>query len=117
MKRRILIVDDERAIADSLAAILGPTSEVHVAYSGRQALEIAGLVKPNVLLTDVVMPDTNGIEVASRVSDALPNCKILLFSGSVTAADLRARRCEKWEILSKPIHPRDLLFTINRLTA
>jgi CheY-like chemotaxis protein len=116
MKRRILIVDDERVIADTLAAILGSTSEVHVAYSGRQALEIAGLIKPDLLLTDVVMPDTNGIEVARRVSDALPTCKILLFSGSITAADLKARCCEKWEILSKPLDPRDLLLRVNDFT-
>jgi DNA-binding response OmpR family regulator len=116
MKRKILIVDDERVIADTLATILAPTSEVHVAYSGQQALEIAVLIKPNLLITDVVMPDTSGIEVARRVSDALPNCKILLFSGSATAADLPGRKCENWEILPKPLDPQDLLVKVNSLT-
>jgi two-component SAPR family response regulator len=62
------------------------------------------------------MPDTSGIEVASRVSDALPNCKILLISGSATAADLPGRECENWEIMSKPVDPQDLLLKVNGLT-
>jgi CheY-like chemotaxis protein len=119
-KHRILVVDDERAIADTLAAILGSAFEVHVAYSGQRALEIAAAVEPDLVLSDVMMPDKNGIEVAHWISETLPNCKILLFSGSAAAADLllEARRSGKnWEVLSKPVHPRDLLVKLDDLAA
>lgn len=119
-KYKILVVDDERAIADTLAAILHSTFEVHVAYSGHQALATAALIEPDLVLSDVMMPDKNGLEVVAEISEGLPNCKILLFSGSASAADLlsQARQSGKnWEIISKPVHPRDLLVTLDDLAA
>ena len=119
-KYKVLVVDDERAIADTLAAILNSTFDVHVAYSGQQAIDKAGLIEPDLVLTDVMMPDKNGLDVAAEISEEFPNCKILLFSGSARAADmlLQARQSGKnWEIISKPIHPRDLLVKLDDLAA
>jgi CheY-like chemotaxis protein len=119
-KYKILVVDDERAIADTLAAILNSTFEVHVAYSGRQAIDKAALIEPDLVLSDVMMPDKNGLDVATEISEEFPNCKILLFSGSAKAADmlLQARQAGKnWEIISKPIHPHDLLVKLDDLAA
>ena len=119
-KYKILVVDDERAIADTLAAILDSTFDVYVAYSGHQALDAVALIEPDLVLSDVMMPDKNGLEVATEISEGFPKCKILLFSGSASAADLLvlARQSGKnWEIISKPIHPRDLLVKLNNLAA
>jgi CheY-like chemotaxis protein len=119
-KHKVLVVDDERAIADTLAAILNSTFEVHIAYSGHQALETAALIEPDLVLSDVMMPDKNGLEVAAEISQGFPNCKILLFSGSASTAGLllQARQSGKnWEIISKPVHPRDLLVKLDDLAA
>ena len=119
-KYKILVVDDERAIANTLAAILDSTFDVYVAYSGSQALDTVALIEPDLVLSDVMMPDKNGLEVAIEISEGFPKCKILLFSGSASTADLLtlARQSGKnWEIISKPIHPRDLLVKLDDLAA
>ena len=68
--------------------------------------------QPDLIISDVIMPDMNGIEAAIRIRQALPGCKILLFSGQAATADLleKARaQGHEFEILAKPVHPQDLL--------
>jgi CheY-like chemotaxis protein len=119
--RKILIVDDEHPIADTLAAILQLNGfDVYVAYSGDRAIELALRIEPDLLISDVMMPDKNGIEVAAAVKARLPQCKTLLFSGNAAAADLlKAARQSgyKGEILAKPVHPSDLLVKLGNLAA
>lgn len=120
-KKKILVVDDEHSIADSLAAILGQRGlEVYVAYSGITAIELAEKTMPDLLLSDVMMPDKNGIEVARHVRRKVPGCKILLLSGSMSAVDRLVKAdpqgCD-WQILAKPIHPKDLLIRLEALAA
>lgn len=109
----ILVVDDEQRIADTLALILQSNGyQTSVAYEGASALAQSSKIRPDLLLTDVVMPGMNGIDLALAVSEKLPECKVLLFSGQAATADLldRARRQgSDFPLLSKPVHPEDLL--------
>src|SRR5271167_3769793 len=74
----VLIVDDEPVIADTLAAILGQAGfTAMVAYDGWAALEVAQIVPPDLMLTDVVMPGMSGVDLAIAVRQALPKCKVL----------------------------------------
>jgi len=112
-KPKVMVVDDERVIADSLAMILNQSGfEDRAVYSGEKALEEAPTFKPDMLISDVIMADLNGIDAAIRIRALLPRIKILLFSGQAATADLlekaRARGYE-FEILAKPVHPHDLL--------
>lgn len=112
-KPKILVADDERVIADTLAMILNQSGfEARAVYSGEKALELAASFKPQMLISDVIMADLNGIDAAIRIREILPNIKILLFSGQAATADLlenaRAQGYE-FEILAKPVHPQDLL--------
>ena len=113
LKPKVLVVDDERIIADTLAMILNQSGfEARAVYSGEKALEFAATYAPDMLITDVIMADLNGIDAAIRIRALLPEIKILLFSGQAATADLlekaRAQGYE-FEILSKPVHPQDLL--------
>jgi CheY-like chemotaxis protein len=112
-KPRVLVADDERVIADTLAIILNQAGfDATAVYSGEKAVELAGSMKPDMLISDVMMPDLNGIDAAITVRSILPTCKILLFSGQAATADLldRARgQGHEFEILAKPVHPQDLL--------
>jgi CheY-like chemotaxis protein len=110
---KVLVVDDEHVIADTLAMILNQSGfEARAVYSGEKALEMASTFAPDMLITDVIMADLNGIDAAIRIRALLPQIKVLLFSGQAATADLlekaRAQGYE-FEILAKPVHPQDLL--------
>jgi CheY-like chemotaxis protein len=112
-KPKILVVDDERVIADTLAIILNQSGfDASAVYTGTGAVEHAREHKPDLIISDVIMPDMNGIEAAIKIREILPGCKILLFSGQAATADLLEKaRLEghEFEILAKPVHPQDLL--------
>lgn len=112
-KPKILVADDEHVIADTLAMILNQSGfEARAVYSGEKALELAPTFTPDMLISDVIMADLNGIDAAIRIRALLPSIKILLFSGQAATADLleKARtRGHEFEILAKPVHPQDLL--------
>jgi CheY-like chemotaxis protein len=112
-KPKVLVADDERVIADTLAMILNQSGfNARAVYSGENALELASTFEPDMLISDVIMDDLNGIDAAIRIKALLPRIKILLFSGQAATADLlekaRAQGYE-FEILAKPVHPQDLL--------
>ena len=112
-KPKVLVADDERVIADTLAMILNQSGfEARVAYSGEKALELATDFQPEMLISDVIMAGLNGIDAAIKIREVLPSIKILLFSGQAATADLleKARgQGYEFEILAKPVHPQDLL--------
>ena len=110
---RVLVVDDESAIADTIAKILSLSGYPAVsAYDGNDALEIALMRPPEMLITDVALPGMNGIELAMTVRRIYPECKILLFSGQAATSDLLAtagRAGHHFTLLNKPVPPQDLL--------
>lgn len=112
-KPKVLVADDERVIADTLAIILNQSGfDAKAVYSGEAAVETSESWRPNMLISDVIMADLNGIDAAIRIREKLPSCKILLFSGQAATADLldqAARAGHQFEILAKPVHPQDLL--------
>lgn len=112
-KPKVLVADDEQVIADTLAMILNQSGfEARAVYSGEKALELAPIFEPDMLISDVIMADLDGICAAIRIQELLPRIKILLFSGQAATADLleKARaQGHEFEILAKPVHPQDLL--------
>jgi CheY-like chemotaxis protein len=112
-KPKVLVADDERVIADTLAMILNQSGfEARAVYSGEKALELASTYKPDMLISDVIMADLNGIDAAIRIRGLLPEIKILLFSGQAATADLLEKARQngyEFDILAKPVHPQDLL--------
>jgi DNA-binding NtrC family response regulator len=115
--QRVLIVDDEKLIANTLAQILNVSGfEARAIFSGESAVPVAAEFRPNVLITDVIMRGISGIEVAMQVAQALPSCRVILFSGQASTADLLDRAKAQgfsFEILAKPIHPKELLKMLN----
>jgi DNA-binding response OmpR family regulator len=112
-KPRVLIVDDECVIADTLALILSKNGyAVSVAYSGEDAVRLAEIKPPDILITDVVMGGMSGIEAAIEVCQRVPKCRTILISGQAGTNELlrqvRARGYD-FEVLLKPVHPQALL--------
>lgn len=110
---KIIVVDDEPIIADTLVDILnGEGHEALAVSDGSSAIKWAEMVQPDVVLTDVIMPDMDGVEAAKAIMKLLPKCRIILFSGQAASTDLLARaRAEgySFEVLAKPVNPDVLL--------
>jgi CheY-like chemotaxis protein len=113
---RVLVVDDESMIADTITKILSLSGYAATAtYDGDDALETALISPPDLLITDVMLPGMNGIDLAITIKRVYPDCKILLFSGQAATADLMSsakRAGHEFTLLSKPMPPMDLLKTI-----
>jgi DNA-binding NtrC family response regulator len=113
---RVFVVDDERIIALTLATILNKSGFIATAFFGPlEALTAARSSVPDLLISDVVMPELSGIDLAIKLRSICPGCKVLLFSGQAATADLLTSAREQghdFTLLSKPIHPTDLLAAI-----
>jgi DNA-binding NtrC family response regulator len=119
---RVFVVDDEDVIASSLAMVLRFQGGIHARSFNQplEALRAAQVEAPDVLITDLWMPQLSGIDLAVQLQDICPACKVLLFSGHATAGPLLdAARTNgyKFEFLSKPVHPATLMARIQELTA
>jgi CheY-like chemotaxis protein len=114
----VLVVDDERLIADTTTEILKMSGfKAICAYDGRSALEIAMRVAPDFILTDVVMPIMDGVELATAIRKALPATQIVLLSGQAGTAeilDVARKQGYSFELLSKPIHPERIIQRIKK---
>jgi len=118
-QRFVLVVDDEKRIADTLAAILESKGyESRAAYNGATALEACHARIPDLLITDVVMPGMSGIELGIAVKREYSRCHILLFSGQAATAQMledAEARGHRFELLAKPVHPSLLLERVEQL--
>ena len=120
VNRRIaFVVDDEPVIASTLELILKSQGfDARSFVDPLDALNAAQSASPDLLLTDVVMPKMNGIELAIQIKQHCPDCKVLLSSGQVATNDLLVTaglQGHHFEIMPKPVHPKELLKAIEKL--
>jgi two-component system, response regulator PdtaR len=113
---RVLIAEDDdnaRSLLTDLLRTLGHTIVAEVS-SGREAIERARDVLPDVVLLDVHMPDGSGIEAAERITQSLPGVAVVLFSGdhTLTLSDRDVTATSAIAFLPKPAPPRVLDSTI-----
>jgi CheY-like chemotaxis protein len=110
---RILVVDDEKVIADTIVQILNRNGFIaEAAYGGQEAIEKARRHCPELVLSDVLMPQVDGVEAAIAIRKLCPEARIILFSGQAATVEILARARERghnFELLPKPIHPTQLI--------
>ena len=83
-RRRIMVVDDNRAWVDSLCSVLRNEGyTVYPAYGGREAVLKAAEVKPDVVLLDIEMPEMSGYETARRLRQSLPGHPVQIVAVTV----------------------------------
>ena len=114
MKQRVLVVDDDTLVADTLSLIFrahGFDSEA--CYSAAEGLERARTYDPELLLCDVTMPETTGLELAEWIDREIPSCRILMltaYSTNLAKVGEQSKRMNRpVNVLSKPCRPEDLL--------
>jgi DNA-binding NtrC family response regulator len=119
-KLSVHVVDDEPVIAWTLAAILESNGFTAIPFTNpHQSLEAASTAAPNLLISDVAMPGMTGVELAIRMKEFCPQCKVILFSGQAATANLLADAAVEghaFEILRKPLHPSELLALVKSVT-
>ena len=115
---RIFVVDDEPVIASTLTAILKMHGFSATFFtSPLEALNAARVRSPDLLISDVEMPNLSGIDLAIQMKAQYPTCKILLFSGQPSTLDLvdAARtKGHDFDLLLKPVVPPEFLTEIRR---
>jgi DNA-binding NarL/FixJ family response regulator len=83
MGLRILIADDHPFVRKGLRSLLGEVPNYEVvdeAQDGLDAVEKAGVEKPDLVLLDISMPRMNGLEACKIIKDRLPGCEVLIVS-------------------------------------
>ncbi len=117
MSAKILIVDDEKAIRDSLKLVLDDEGyETEIAQDGQEALNKIKEIDYDVVLTDIKMPNIDGMELLNKASKSSPNTFFIVMTAyaSVKTA-VEAMRIGAYDYLIKPIEFDDLILRIKRL--
>lgn len=112
--QRVLAVDDDRLVADTLALIFKKSGfQARAAYSADEALEIARVFTPNLLLCDISMPGRDGLALVCDITRELPSCRIIVLTGFYANLQNVREQSNKLArpmgILTKPCQPTDLL--------
>ncbi|MGA3091388.1 MAG: response regulator [Terriglobales bacterium] len=115
----ILVVDDHPGIADAAAMMLNREGYCALAlYKAADAIEMLSKVDVALIVTDVNMPEMNGVDLALKTRELRPRTGILLMSGDDTAASIwHERGCEvcPFEVMAKPFRARQLLDRIKSI--
>lgn len=90
---RVLVADDHVLVRRGLRTILAETDDYEVcgeAADGEQTLELALQLHPDIVITDISMSPTNGLEVTQRLHQLMPSVKVLILTMHDSAEMLRA---------------------------
>jgi DNA-binding NarL/FixJ family response regulator len=109
---KVLIVDDQELIRESLSIVLGGESDfeiVGLAENGKNAVDLTAQLSPDVVLMDIHMPLVNGVEATAQIKAQYPEVKVMIlttFEELGYVRDALAAGAEGY--LLKAIHPKDL---------
>lgn len=114
MPRTIIIVDDDEAVRESLAALLRSAGyRAGTCATGPEFLAVAQMARPDGVILDHHMGGMSGVELAERLAREMPRTKIVMISGNLTdAMRLRAERAGVLAVLEKPFPDDALVATI-----
>jgi CheY-like chemotaxis protein len=112
--QKVLVVDDEQLVADTLRLIFRHHGfDARVAYSGEEALSSARDFHPELLCCDITMPGKGGLELMNDITRELPDCRILILTGHYSnlpnVRQVAARLPRRASVLVKPCNPLELL--------
>src|SRR5919197_1401499 len=118
---RVLIVDDIPETRDHLTKLLGFESDIEVvgaAASGAEAIDLAGKLKPDVILMDINMPDMDGIAATEQLAARAPTSAVVMMSVQGEADYLRrSMLAGAREVLVKPFSSDELTASIRQVHA
>jgi len=92
-KIRILLADDHLVVRIGIASIISYEDNLEVvaeACNGKEAVQLAMQLKPDIVLMDLVMPHMNGVEATAAIHEACPETRIIILTTYGTSSDLKA---------------------------
>jgi DNA-binding NtrC family response regulator len=108
-EQKVFLVDDDKKIADVLSFVLREAGfDVETFYDPRSSLMRASDSLPDVLVSDIDMPEMDGVVLARALRELNPNCKVILISGNPdwkARSTLRGGGLEGFIFLPKPFSP------------
>src|SRR4030066_1154221 len=116
MEKKVLIVDDEERVVQSIAGVLEDEGfQVARAKSGEEAIKVFQHEEPDITLLDIWMPGMDGIEVLKRLKGISPDCQVIMISGHATISTaMTAVKLGAFDFIEKPLSLDVLLMTIHR---
>lgn len=113
---RILLAEDDRVMREYLTRALERSGYAVTAVDrGTAAVPLLETEPFDLLLTDIVMPEMDGIELAQKASEMCPELRVMFITG-FAAVTLRAgKSMPQARVLSKPFHLRDLVLEVDRM--
>ena len=117
---KILVIEDDDSFRNVLVQMLSKAGyEVRQAGEGNQALEVCKLFEPELVLTDIIMPDKEGLETIQELLDLCPHLKIIAMSGGGKFGPNSylplAQKLGAKATLQKPFMREELLNTISEV--
>ncbi|MCJ2185281.1 cell cycle two-component system response regulator CpdR [Novosphingobium beihaiensis] len=113
---RILLAEDDQAMRTYLARALENAGYDVVAVDcGSEALPHLESEEFDLLLSDIVMPGMDGIELAQRCAEVSPMTKVMFITGFAAVTLRASREAPQAKVLSKPFHLRDIVMEVQRV--
>jgi two-component system cell cycle response regulator CpdR len=113
---RILLAEDDQVMREYLTRALERNGYAVAAVDrGTAALPLIEAEQFDLLLTDIVMPEMDGIELAQRAAEIAPNMRVMFITGFAAVTLKAGRTMPNARVLSKPFHLRDLVMEVDRL--
>lgn len=113
---RILLAEDEQAMREYLARALERSGyEVVAVDRGTEAAPLLEREHFDLLLTDIVMPEMDGIELARHCSKVSPRTEVMFITGFSGVALRAGQSMPQAKVLSKPFHLKDLVLEVERM--
>jgi len=116
MEKKVLVVDDEEGVVESIAGVLEDEGfRVTTARSGEDAIRVFQQEEPDVTLLDIWMPGMDGIEILKRLKGIAPECQVIMISGHATISTaMTSVKLGAFDFIEKPLSLDVLLLTIRR---
>src|SRR5690606_14030119 len=113
---RILLAEDDEAMRSYLARALSQAGyEVDAVGRGTAALPLLEDQDYDLLLSDIVMPEMDGIELAQRWAGMSPHTRVMFITGFAAVTLKASREAPRAKMLSKPFHLKDLVLEVDRI--
>lgn len=113
---RILLAEDEDAMRTYLARALENAGyDVTAVDRGTMAVPLLEDGDYDLLLSDIVMPEMDGIELAQRCAEISPRTKVMFITGFAAVTLKASREAPQAKVLSKPFHLKDLVMEVERI--